>query len=466
VTVDLWLERPAFPDYPVAPEVAFDFHLDAFARWLRSAGAEARLAIAFVSGPVARQALEHGLAARGCRPVPATARPGTPVHPALAAHQGDHFNDTLHVVDGLDTADPARVLREIGTQIAQFRRLATWVVVLIEGPEALAALETAGGILRRHAARRFVFLSAQDAFPLADALPSEALERWRREHRVSERTYHLARSPGSAPDVLEFGRLLRAGWGGLPMHPDADPALRALRTAWAEPPRDAGGLMGLLASAGPDVALGVGRLCPWALEPGAPRTALAMNLSTSPEARFVLGLPIQGDGPLAALSEARSALSEGRLPSFRTLSTLRDAAADALFSAHVRVHLRMALAEAALAADALETCRTELAAADHLVTTEGLSLAPELAFEVVERRTALDAAAGERAEARLGLDRLGELLPRLGSPFYAGRHALARGEQMMALDPGRGREALREAGMLFSTHGYARWAGLAREAAG
>jgi len=464
--VDLWLERPAFPDHPVSPEVTFDFHVDTFARWLRSAGAEARLALALVSGAAARQALERGLAARGCRPVTATARPGVPVHPALAAHQGDHFNDTLHVVDGLECEDAARGLREIGTQIAQFRRLATWVVVLIESPLALAALESAGGILRRHAARRFVFLSGEDAFPLEDPVATDAISRWRREHRVAERIYHLARTPGTAPDLLDFGRLLRAGWGGLRAHPEAHAAGTALRTAWMERPRDSGALMRLLASPDPDVSTGIGRLCPWSLEPGPPRAALAMNLAASPEARYMLGLPISGEGPLAALAEVRSMLDDGRPPPARALATLHAAADDASFSGHLRLHARLALAQAALAADALAPCREALLAADHLVATEGLALAPELAFEVVERRTALDAAAGERADARLGLDRLADLLPRLGSPFYTARHALARGEQMMSLDPGRGREALRDAGALFSAHGYARWAGLAREAAG
>ncbi|MCK6572126.1 hypothetical protein L6V77_13630 [Myxococcota bacterium] len=464
--MDLWLERPVFPDHPVSPEVTFDFHVDTFARWLRSAGAEARLAIAFVSGPAARQALERGLAARGCRPVTATARPGTPVHPTLAAHQGDHFNDTLFVVDGLECEDAARGLREIGTQIAQFRRLATWVVVLIESPAALAALESAGGILRRHAARRFVVLSGEDAFPLEDPVSADAVSRWRREHRVAERIYHLARTPGTAPDLLDFGRLLRAGWGGLRVHPDAHATGTQLRKAWMERPRDAGALMQLLASPDPELSLGIGRLCPWSLEPGAPRAALAMNLAPSPEARYMSGLPVSGEGPLAALAEARSTLDDGRLPSFQVLSTLRAAAEDGVFSAHLRMHVRLALAQAAVVAEALETCREELMAADRLITTEGLALAPELVFEVVERRTALDAAAGERADARLGLDRLADLLPRLGSPFYAARHVLARGEQMMALDPGRGREALREAGTLFSAHGYARWAALAREAAG
>jgi hypothetical protein len=466
VTVDLWLERPAFPDRPVAPEVAFDFHVDVFARWLRSAGAEARLALAYVTGPAARQALEQGLAARGCRPVVATARPGVPVHPALAGHQGDHFNDTLHVVDGLECDDPARILREIGTQIAQFRRLATWVVVLIESPAAHAALESAGGILRRHAGRRFAFLSEHDAFPLADPMATEAVDRWGREHRVTERLYHLGRAPGVAPDLLDFGRFVRAGWGALRLHPAAHPTLVGLRTAWAERPRAPDALLGLLAGTDVDLAAGVGCLCPWALEPGPPRVALAMTLASAPEARFVLGLPTTGSGPLAALAEVRDAVEDGRLPAFQTLAAVRATAEDQSYSPHLRVHARLALAQAALAAEALDACRAEVTAADALATGEGLGFAPELAFEVIERRTALDAAAGERAEARLGLDRLGELLPRLGSPFYSARHALARGEQMMALDPGRGREALRDAGTLFHTHGYARWATMAREAAG
>ena len=132
---------------------------------------------------------------------------------------------------------------------------------------------------------------------------------------------------------------------------------------------------------------------------------------------------------------------------------------------NLHVHALLACAAAAVAEGDVAACDAHLAAAEARIAAAGLGATPELVFEVVEKRTGLQAAIGERAHARAGLDRLGELLPRLHSPFYAARHALARGEQMLSLDAGKAHEALREAGMPIQAHGYATWAPVARAAA-
>jgi hypothetical protein len=132
---------------------------------------------------------------------------------------------------------------------------------------------------------------------------------------------------------------------------------------------------------------------------------------------------------------------------------------------NLHVHALLACAAAAITTGDVDACDAHLAAAEGRIAEAGLAATPELVFEVIEKRTGLQAAVGERAHARAGLNRLAEVLPRLQSPFYAARHALARGEQMLALDAGKAREALREAGMLFHAHGYDAWAAVARAAA-
>ncbi len=463
--MELWLERSSLADRVIAPEVAFDFHVETFARWLRNSGAEGRLALVYLSGPAARHALLAGLNARRLRTVETPARLGTPVHPTLAAHQGDHFNDLLHVVDGLDCESPTRLLREIGLEISTYRRVATWAAVLVEGPEALAALEVAGGILRRHAQRRFVFLSAEDAPRPTEtaALPEEMLESWRQSGRVTELAYALAWAPGTAPTYLDFARLVRTGYAGLPLNGSAHSDLAALRSLWAEPPRSSAALLPWLARPSAAVAELIGRHGDAPLLGLHGETSLAMALVGEPGGRFAAHLPSRDVPVFTALAEARSAADAGRSFSPATRSTL-EAAVETAWP-NLRVHLHLALAAGAFVAEDVEGAAAALTDADDVVTAEGLSVGPELAFEVIEKQTGVQAFLGQRGEARAGLDRLGELLPRLHSPFYTARHALARGEQMRLLDPGRAREILREAGMLFDAHGYASWAQTARAVA-
>ena len=466
--MELWLERSVLPLRLVTPDVAFDFHLDAFARWLRAAGAEARLALVHLSGPGARSALMAGLAARGCKVVEAPFRPGAPVHPVLAAHQGDHFNDKLFVVDGLDGGEPARSLREIGLQVSSFRRLATWVAVLIEGPETLSALETDGGILRRHAHRRFVFLSSEDTASGLSARPGNVIaestvEKWARDHRIADRIHHLGVFPGAEPSSLDFARLVRSGYGGLrldgPVHPD----LVAMKALVSQPPRSQAEAHAWLARPSAALAELFARCVPDVARAPMARTSLAMALGADPAARFVARLPANESPLFSALGEVRDALDAGRPGPVAALRVLAEAPAD--LPPNLRVHVLLARAAAAIVGEAFDACEAALAAAHDLVAAEGLAITPELAFEVLEKRTGLQAALGERAHARAGLDQLAELLPRLHSPFYTGRHALARGEQMLALDPGKAREALQEAGMLFQAHAYDDWAAIARATA-
>jgi hypothetical protein len=461
--VELWLERSILAERVVPPEVAFDFHLDAFARWLRAAGAEARLALVYVSGPNARGALLDGLAARGCRCVDAPARLGEPVHPALAAHQGDHFNDTLFVVDGLESAEPERMLREIGAQISTYRRLATWVAVLVESPTALAALDSAGGILRRHAHRRFVFVDAADTPSPTDPVPPGVVEKWAGEHRIAERVFHLATAAHVEPTPLDFARLVRAGYGGLPTTAATHPELRAVKAVWADPPRTPAALVARTSGPSALVAEWAARLAPESAIDASARASLAMALGGSTASRFVARLPMGDTAVYSALAAVRAALEAESSPPAAALAELVALGAETPPNLHV--HALLACAAAAVAEGDVAACDAHLAAAEARIAAAGLGATPELVFEVVEKRTGLQAAIGERAHARAGLDRLGELLPRLHSPFYAARHALARGEQMLSLDAGKAHEALREAGMLFQAHGYDTWATVARAAA-
>lgn len=463
--MELALERSPLSDRLVAPELAFEHHLDTFARWLRAAGAEARLAVVYVSGPAARAELARGLEARRCRVVDTPARPGTPVHATLAAHQGDHFNDLLHCVDlpASGEADLTRVMREIGLQIATFRRVATWVAVVVDSLEGLAALEAAGGILRRHAQRRFLFLSPADPRPLVDPVPAEAVARWQLEHRIAERTYHLALAPEAAPTCLDFARFVRTGYAGLPLRAGAHADLVAMRHLWETPPADAAAAAPWVARPSPAVAEMLARWRPALLGDPQIRTSVAMALAADPVARFAVGLPVADSPALEALDRLRRAADGGAVPTPAQLAPLEGARGD--LGPGLAVHVALHRAAVAVAEGEIGACQAALEEAEARLAEHGIRLAPELIFEVVEKHTGLQAAMGQRGDARAGLDRLGDLLPRLHSPYWAARHALARGEQTLPLDPARGREALREAAVTFHEHGWDTWAAMARATA-
>jgi len=404
-TTDWALAPGGWPEGVASPQAALSWHLDELARWLRGAGAEGRFFVVYVSGDRARADFVEGLRLRRVDVVPAPGRLGQPVHASLASHQGDHFNDKLYVVDGLECEDPERLLREIGLNIATLRRTATWACVLVESPRALLALESAGGIVRRHASRRVCLLSDEDPRPIDALDAAPAIARWRREHRAPEQAYWTAMAPEFEPSLTDFDRFARCGWAGL--EPKGAPhattrALRGLLTREVEPASLPDRLR-----ATPTIAFAAQG---YRSGDAAEREALRQRVETAPA----------GPNGLAAraFASAEAAAEAGDL-------------------------------------DALEVALTE---ADGLLSALALEADPELHFEVIEKRVVVDQFMARPGQSRLGLERLDELAVRLASPLWRGRALLARARFSADLDPRKAREHGLAAAALFDMFQWPKWA--------
>jgi len=441
-----------WPEGSVSPDTSFAWHLDELARWLRGAGAEGRFFVAYVSGPRARADLLDGLRARQVDVVHAPASPGSPIHARLSGHRGDHFNDKLHVVDGLEEGDTERVLRELGLQIATLRRTATWACVLVESPQALLALEQSGGIVRRHASRRVCLLSSEDPRPTEPLDPGPALARWRAEHRVPEVNYWIAMAPEFVPNAVEVGRYLRSGWGGVEIKASAHPATRAL-LGWAT---------GRLApSELPESMLDLSSVAEVMLSRASSglderrRIRAEAALRDSPIVRWCLRVDVSDTPDLARLpSPAGALVGVGvRLP-----HGVRAALLDRLGAGpNLRASVSYACAQLAAAEDDLDGCDVELADADAVLSAAALEASPELHFELVAKRVELDHFLSRTTDARAGLDRLDELLVRLASPYWRARALLVRSRFVAELDARKAAEHARAAAALFAAFGWSAW---------
>jgi hypothetical protein len=441
--VDLLLEKSAWSDGPVPPATTAAFHVEGLARWLRAAGAEPRLALALVSGDGAARTLAAALGAHGIEVVPAPATVRTPVHPDLAAHQGDHFNNRLYWVDGFEGSEGEAALAALEARSAGLKRMATWVLVVIESPASLARLERVAPRLKAAFDRRVVLLDPGVADMRGVVVEPTIVADWRRRQSVAEIVYHEGCTPARAPTYDDFSRLVRSGYASLHVELGLDPERRRLMDLWQ-------GLT--VTDPAPAAAEATLRHRP----PAAP-TALAPLLAGDPAARYACGLPVDDVPLLAGMAQIRAGIAEGRAMSSAEIEGLRTRAATAEIGPHLRVHIELLVAAAAAAADDVATCEDALRGAVARVRTGG-PIAPELAFEVEEKSAQLHALLNRRGPAKEALDRLDDAARLTAAPFYAGRLALAKGDYTAPLDPAKARTWYHQARHLFDAHRYADWA--------
>lgn len=434
---------------------ALDFHLAEFARWLTTAGAEPRLALVLCTGPAAKARFIEGIAIDRIDVVHAPATPARPLHPKLLAHQGDHFNTTLFVVDGFEHGDPTPLFHMLDGQRGVMTRSATWTAVVIESLGALEALERAAPGLTRAFMRRCLVIDSAGVESRQAPLDVGRQAAWLERGWVAERVFHHVMTSEAAPLYSDFGRLVRTGYvaalTGRRMHPER----QRLVELWCAGP-EARALPFPPTQAGPAAAQAIGRHLPHLVDEGL-SDALGEVIGLDAAARLAAGLPV-GDAPVVALMARLHEMTAGERPAAPGLMSKLKGLADELPRA-LRAHAWELIAGVAAALDDLERCEAALAEAARHARAAG---ALELWFDVLEKQTQIHAFLDRRSVARETLSALEALAPRLHSPLYAGRRLLARGEYLLGLDPARAEADLARAERLFTSHGYPRWAERAR----
>lgn len=424
---------------------AFDFHLTGFAGWLDRAGANARLGLVLCSGPQAAQRFFESIGIDHIEVVHTPARLDRPVHPRIHDHQGTHFNRTLFVVDGLDPGQPA-LFEALDGRAGLLDRTATWVALVIDSLAALEALYTHAPKLAGRIGRRCLIIDGHAADSKADPVDPTLLARWRDAEHTAERIYHHAMTPGHPPSLLDVDRLARSGYApslvGRVMHPER----QRLYALWRAG-REAKALPFVADQAGPVAALAALR---GGVSDAQTRSQLIARLADDP-ARLAAGVPV-ADELLAALQAVTNGV---------------DPQAAALLQAEVHrlEPWLVALAHQALAAMAaaegdLDGCSAGLARAIAAGSVGGL---PEVVFDALEKQAQIAVFTDRRGEAKMRLQALEALAPKLHAPFYAARARLARGEFNAPLDPATAALELQAAERLFRAHGYPTWAETAAE---
>lgn len=417
----------------LAPRHAIDHHVARYAAWLRRAGAEPRLALILCAGKGARRRLVDGLEAHGVDVVQATSTLARPFPPAVLNHQGDHFNDRLFLVDGFEGHDPEPQFEELNLKWGQLKKTATWVGVVVESIATLRVLYGEAQALLRAFDRKVLVLAA--GAPTEDPAPNVLERLWGANGAVAEQTFATALTPRHPITYDAFSRLVRAGYVanflGASMHPDRE----ALVKLWADRAAEV--------EASPVLASALARHgsgSPIALEHD-PLSAVVAGAEGALPAAWQALAAVEGMGagaaePDLAVIDTLLRHAEGEAPGFIVQAHLAVAAAHA-----VRGNLPACI-------DAVATAR------EHA----GRPVPPEVEFRVHEKAIQLDTFRGARTAGQAGVDRLAALAEQLQSPFYDGRHLLARAQFTEPLDARRAAGDYEGAHTLFAGHGYPEWA--------
>ncbi len=434
---------------PIDSEVTRGHHLGDLARWLQSAGAEARLALALCSGARARATIYALLTKAGVNIVPAPVTSERPIHPDLMAHQGSHFNSTLFVMGGFEQTDAVDVFQILDGQRKQLSRAATWVLVMLESTATLEALYTHAPNLAEEIMRRCLVIDAEVVDTMGARVSTTVSDDWRRRGRIAELVFDDVMNLQTGTDYFTFSRLVRTGYvSQLAVVASALPSeRRELINIWKTRERPSGGPLT------PAVAEALIR---HTVATGPQRDEATAALVDSPAVRAAIGLDVSDVPFWGPLASVRRATESGAPSTPETWARLRADAASLTLG--VRVLVEETVSRAAAASGDFEACVDALERAVQWAD----AVSPELRFELLEKMAQLYAFMEQPGPANASLTAMEREVPGLESPYYEGRSSLALARFFERKDPTVSQRFLRRAVTLFGVHGHRDWAEQAR----
>ena len=434
---------------PIDSEVTKGHHLGDLARWLQSAGAEARLALALCSGARARATIYALLTKAGINIVPAPVTSERPIHADLMAHQGSHFNSTLFVMGGFEQTDAADVFRILDGQRNQLSRTATWVLLMLESTATLEALYAPAPNLADTIMRRCLVIDAEVVDAVGARVSPAISDGWRRSGRIAELVFDDVMNPGTGTDYFTFSRLVRTGYVSQlaavtsALHPER----RELVNIWKTRERPSGGPLT------PAVAEALVR---HTVATGPQRDEATAALADLPAVRAAIGLDVSEVPFWGAFAAVRRAADAGEASTPDTWARLRADAASLTLS--VRVMVEETVSRAAAASGDFEACVDALERAVEWAD----AVSPELRFSLLEKMAQLYAFMEKPGPANAVLTAMEREVPGLESPYYEGRSCFALARFFVQKDPTVSQRFLRRAATLFGVHGHRDWAEEAR----
>lgn len=423
-------------DLPQPSEVrqshAFNYHVDRYQRWLSTAGASPRVAVALCPDEEQLQEFNNALESKDVEVEQLFITSSRLIPEPVLRHQGDHFNRRLFVVSGFQSVDDgADTWHGLDRYVDHYAKVATWVLFVIKDAASLLAFAESAPQLWSRVGR-----CVPVAGPLTLTTQSERIGRWSQLPRLDYACAILHGLNGHVvQDYHQWARLCRVGYAHSTRTEDTDTHWSNLHSLWHE--SDGFALTETPARSSAQLPI-------WVSEAFARHGARGTYPWVSPQwKRMEDRYLIKQLSDFHELFQSQSLPGTAEIESFResyTRQTSPDLQVEAYFI-DAQLYAQTDHVEGMI--NAFETA-----------VTVGERASLEAQYEAIYRITEVFVLLDRHTDARRWLDRLAEFETQLMSPVHEARLLLLKGRFLLGLDPLKGTEVLADAYRLFAAHGY------------
>jgi hypothetical protein len=416
---------------PVRQDHAFQYHVNRYQRWLSTAGASPRVAVALCPEVEQLQDLINALEAKDVEIEPVEITESRPIPEPILRHQGDHFNRRLFVISGLrDDAISDELLGRLDGYVDHYAKVATWVLFVIQDTTMLNRFAQLAPQLWSRVGRCVPVSGPVTVLSDACVTPQRS-----RTPRLEYACTVLSGLSGVfASEYRTWSRLCRVGYAHCLIADESSPA-STVQSLWHQ--ADAFG------PAEPATEPGE-QLPAWFGEAYARHGHRGVYPWVSPETRRTEDRYL-----VKQLSKFHGLFAQNTSPSDAEVESFRENYA---LQTSPDLQIEAGFVDAQLYAENEDLEGMLDAFNRSVLLVEKASL--EAGFEALYRLAEVFVLLEMHTDARRSLTRLGEFETQLMSPLYEARYLLLKGRFILGLDPLKGAEVLGDAYRLFAAHGY------------